>query len=164
MKEWLDQKFADWRGTDRTKTIQGFSVYLGVEYGALEHWMSGRRKPKRENVDRLADKLGQEAYDVAGLARPGNGVEQRVMSKFASSWNKMPPDLQRETEELFETITVEEFAIYLKEIIKRKMGRAVRGASACDENESDEKQPQSRPAKGTRQNKAQLLRRGGGVS
>jgi transcriptional regulator with XRE-family HTH domain len=76
MKEWLDNKFAEWRGADRTKTIQDFSIYLGVEYGALEHWMSGRRKPRRENVDKLAERLGLEAYDIAGFARPdGNDAD-----------------------------------------------------------------------------------------
>lgn len=70
MKEFLDQKFAEWRNADRAKTIQDFSIYLGVEYGALEHWMSGRRSPRRENVAKLAEKLGIETYDAAGLARP----------------------------------------------------------------------------------------------
>lgn len=159
MKQFLDRKFAEWRGSDRRKNIQDFAIYLGVEYGALEHWMSGRRSPKRDNIAKLSEKLGLEVYDIAGYARPGgNGIEPRVYAKFIRGWNDLPPDLQKEVEEIFSTMTPGDFAEFFKELIGRKLLRSGRGS----ENAAGEpgEQPPAHPSgKGAKRNKAQLLQR-----
>ena len=155
MKDYLDHEFWKWQAGDRDKKLFDFAKYLGVEYGALSAWMNGTRKPRRDNVAKLSEKLGPETYDVAGFARPDGqgilppGVAPRVLSKFAASWNDMPDDLRRETEELFGTITAEEFAIFLREIIRRKTACA-RGESEPDDGELDEDQPPRQRGKGAK--------------
>lgn len=134
MKAWLDQRFAAWRGADRTKTIQDFAEFLGVEYGALEHWMSGRRNPKRENVARLAEKLGLEAWDAAGFARPRQEGGAQVPGKFMDDWRDMTPEQRQELESFFATITAEELLDFLRAAIdvKRKWRGKRNGAGSGD--------------------------------
>ena len=71
LKEYLDSEYWKWQAGDRRKTLIQFAEYLGVEYGALTSWMSGTRKPRRENIVKMAQKLGPSVYDATGLARPG---------------------------------------------------------------------------------------------
>jgi len=71
IKQYLDDEYWKWQSGDRKKTLIQFAEYLGVEYGALTSWMSGIRKPKYENVVKLAEKLGPDVYDTTGFARPG---------------------------------------------------------------------------------------------
>ncbi len=128
MKQFLDRRFSEWRGADRTKTIQDFGVYLGVEYGALEHWMSGRRNPKRENVARLAEKLGLEAYDAAGFARPRRDGDTQIPDRFVDDWKNLSPEQRQEFEQFFATITAEELLDFLRAAIavRSRRGRGKR--------------------------------------
>ena len=71
IKEYLDSEYWKWQSGDRKKTLIQFAEYLGVEYGALTSWMNGTRKPRYENVVKLAEKLGPGIYDVTEFARPG---------------------------------------------------------------------------------------------
>jgi transcriptional regulator with XRE-family HTH domain len=157
MKAWLDQKFADWRGADRAKDLIDFSKYLGIEYGTLNNWMNGTRNPKKENVAKLSEKLGLEAYDVAGFARPGiEGTEPYMVSKFALGWKMFPPDLQRDYEEFFASATSEEVVELFKDVIKTRLSRGKQVASDADDEHDEE--PAS-PQKKSGRKQARLSRR-----
>lgn len=134
MKEFLDREFWKWQNGDRTKTLLQFAEYLSVEYGALSAWMNGARHPKRESVTRLAEKLGLEAWDAAGFARPNQGETLRVPGKFMDDWKNLTPEQRSEFESFFATITAEELLDFLRAAIdvKRKWRGKRNGAGSGD--------------------------------
>lgn len=84
LAKWLNEKFLSWQSqTGERKTIGDFAIYLGVNEGALGHWMNGRRSPSRANADQISRKLGYEILDILGFARPAE-----------SYFDELPPDLQ----------------------------------------------------------------------
>lgn len=141
MKAFLDREYWKWQAGDRRKNLILFSEYLSVEYGALSAWMNGTRKPNRENVDKLSEKLGLEVYDIAGYARPmnGSGVEPRIYAKFTEGWRKLPPDLQRDIEDFFSTITPEELQDFIADAIRFRREHGRRSADDSGESRRDEK-------------------------
>lgn len=68
-KEWFNQQFAEWRGTSR-RGVSDFAEYLGLKQPQVSDWLNGRYKPRGENADLLAGKLGPEVYDALGIRRP----------------------------------------------------------------------------------------------
>ena len=161
MKDYLDREYWKWQAGDRKKNLVLFAEYLDVEYGALSAWMNGTRKPRRENVDRLAEKLGQGAYDAAGLARPDNGdIEPRMISMFTRGWKLFPPDLQRDYEEFFASATSEEVIELFKDVIKTRLARGKRSAVADDDGSDEEP---AEPPKSSGRKQSRLLRRADGA-
>jgi transcriptional regulator with XRE-family HTH domain len=98
MKDFLSREYWKWQAGNRNKKLIQFAEYLGVEYGALSAWMNGTRKPKKDNVAKLSEKLGIEVYDIAGLARPG-GLAQPVadpdLDFINLNWERTPPEVRK---------------------------------------------------------------------
>ena len=70
-KDYLLKKFWEWeKSTGKRQSFSAFANYLGVKQSAFAHWIGGNITPSRESVDKLAEKLGEETYDAAGLPRP----------------------------------------------------------------------------------------------
>jgi len=68
--EWLDKNFRKWQDSQgKRSTITAFAKWLDIPRPLLSHYMNGRNKPEGKNVDKLAAKLGNEIYDILGLAR-----------------------------------------------------------------------------------------------
>ena len=65
---WLNNKFLDWeRETGKHQTITSFAKYLNVPYIPLLSWLHGNFNPSLKNLNKIAAKLGTEAYIAAGL-------------------------------------------------------------------------------------------------
>jgi len=68
---WLESKFLAWMGeAGKRRTLSDFAKYLGVSQSLLSHWLNGRYLPERENVSKLAARLGPEVYELVGMLRP----------------------------------------------------------------------------------------------
>jgi len=162
MKEYLDNQFWKWQAGDRDKRLLDFATYLGVEYGALSAWMNGTRKPRRENVARLSEKLGLEVYDVAGYARPNNGdIDPDLMSTFIQGWRRFPPDLQRDLEELVTTSTDEEAEAIFRRAVQ--LWRSDQDGVASDDGDDAPSPKVPAPEKGAGRQQARLRRRADGA-
>jgi len=68
---WLNQKYLEWQiGSGGRKTISEFADYLNIPRSVVNHYLNGRTTPKRKNTEKIATKLGPEAYDLMGFQRP----------------------------------------------------------------------------------------------
>lgn len=95
-KDWLDTKYQKWtEGEKRGKSITKFAKYLGVKQQTLNNYINGDvKKPDAEFLEKLALKLGIEAYDAAGVERPDmflwriktawHGVSQKKREELAN--------------------------------------------------------------------------------
>jgi transcriptional regulator with XRE-family HTH domain len=76
---WLMDKFVEWeRKKGQRQSYSAFARYLGVKQSSLSQWLAGNYPPSRENVEKLAEKLGPEIYDIMGMERPDPDIEQLV--------------------------------------------------------------------------------------
>ena len=83
--QWLDQQFLKWQiSQGGSKTVVEFAHYLGVSRDALYKWMNGQRVPDLEYIEKLADKLGVEIYDMLGLQRPNEHL-----SRVKTVWDNL---------------------------------------------------------------------------
>jgi len=70
-KDWLMEKFLEWeKQQTRRQTYSSFSRYLGIKQNTFSQWMAGNYVPSRENADQLANRLGNEIYEVLGMKAP----------------------------------------------------------------------------------------------
>ena len=98
--QWLEQQYLDWEHqSGRRKTLQQFADYLGISSSLLSHYLSGSREPAAENLDKIADKLGDEVYDVLERPRP-----DPILRNVIRKWGK----LSDEQKARIETITNEQ--------------------------------------------------------
>lgn len=80
--EWLENKFIAWMSeTGRHRTVSEFAAWLDIPRPLLSRYLNGQRQPSRENVDKIAARLGPEVYDLLGLQRPDPRI-QRLVSAF----------------------------------------------------------------------------------
>ena len=88
--EWLEGKFTEWSNTQprRNRSLTSFAKYLGVGQPSLSQWMAGNYPPSNDNVERLADKLGYEIYDILEMPRPN------PMIKTLESLDDEDPDVK----------------------------------------------------------------------
>jgi len=64
-------QYLDWqRELGKTQPRVAFAKWLGIPQPTLSAYLHGRRSPQGFTVDKLAEKLGVEVYDVLGLKRP----------------------------------------------------------------------------------------------
>jgi transcriptional regulator with XRE-family HTH domain len=72
--DFLEKKYLEWRAQQETRKagITQFADYLGVPRASLNNYMlrGTRPKPDDENLERIAGKLGGDAYGVLGYQRP----------------------------------------------------------------------------------------------
>lgn len=155
----LTQKFVDWRAEDWRKTAADFAREVGCPPQNMGRWLDGKSLPDLKYISMLA-KVMPEIYEIMEMT-PASGVEPRIPSKFTASWRKMPPELQRETEEFFGTITAEEFAELILDVIRIRRERGKGDADAPDDDAPDEAAASSQRTKGRKQAR---LRPSGGTA
>lgn len=70
--EWFDEQFDAWSKLHGGKSENQFSAYLGISQPTVNSWrLRTRGVPKTKAIiDKLAEKLNYEVYDVLGLERP----------------------------------------------------------------------------------------------
>lgn len=69
--QYLEMKYLEWQQKQGgRKTIAEFAAYLGIAQTTASSYMNGVRKPEGEKLQRIAEKLGIEVYDVLGVQRP----------------------------------------------------------------------------------------------
>jgi hypothetical protein len=79
--------------TGRTVKDVEFAAWLEIDPAIISHWKRGNRVPIEETLDRVAAKLGTEAYDAAGKPpRLPNNQNVRVIAKVL---HLLPPEAQK---------------------------------------------------------------------
>lgn len=69
--QFLELKFLEWQQAEGgRKTVKQFAAFIGVSQSTISTWWNGDRSPEGENIQKIANKLGIEVYDVLGLPRP----------------------------------------------------------------------------------------------
>lgn len=83
LSHWLEMKYIEWMGVEQgIKTQREFAEFLDIDPVRLNHYFNGRRKISDPGtIDKFAEKLGPEIYDVLGLARPDEQL-QELTSKW----------------------------------------------------------------------------------
>jgi hypothetical protein len=82
-QEWLDQKYTEWERTQASRqTYYNFARFLDISHTDLTQWISGAARPAGEDLAKIAGKLGEEIYDLLGVAHP-NPQFQRMVAAFS---------------------------------------------------------------------------------
>jgi transcriptional regulator with XRE-family HTH domain len=90
-RQFLELKFLQWQQeSGGRKTVREFAKYIGVGQSSISMWWNGERLPEGENVQKLAQKLGLEVYDVLGLPRPDANLHY-----LQKHWDDFSPEVQR---------------------------------------------------------------------
>jgi len=131
--EWLWQeyeKFAKIPGSRRVKSQAEFARYLGVTTGSLSRWLNADNPPGYDNVIALANKLGNDIYEVTGFKPPA--------PLSISEWiaNRSPEEIAKLASAMDEWKTVcsdkgidttsPESAMILVELVKRSNDASMR--------------------------------------
>ena len=83
--QWLEQQYLAWEmQSGQRKTLLQFAEYLGISNSLLSHYLSGTRKPSDPILDRIVEKLGDEAYDVLEKPRP-----DPLLRRIIQNWGQM---------------------------------------------------------------------------
>lgn len=79
---WLERKFLNWQAENgRRASLQEFADYIGYSRPLISMWLSGKRLPAEDGIERLADLFGLDVYDVLNLPRP-NPYLQKINRVF----------------------------------------------------------------------------------
>ncbi len=93
-KDWFEGKYLEWRNKQprNKQSVRTFALWLGLKQPTVNNYINGKRTPKGQELDLVAEKLGQDAYQEAGELPP----DARLM-KIIQSW----PLLSEEQRERF---------------------------------------------------------------
>jgi hypothetical protein len=78
--------------TGRTVKDVEFAAWLEIDPAIISHWKRGNRVPVEETLDRVAAKLGLEAYEVAG--KPPRLPDDKNIRIIAKVLHLLPPKAQ----------------------------------------------------------------------
>jgi len=92
-KDWINKKFVEWRGETRLG-VTDFANYIGVSQSTMSSWMVGVIPKAPHNVLKLADKYGDEIYDL-GIPMP-----ESPLSTFPPGIRRRLRTAQKEIETL----------------------------------------------------------------
>lgn len=71
ISQWLEREYLRWQLEEgRRGTIGDFAEWLGVSRNTYNNWATRGRPPSRKHVELLAEKLGEDIFDIVGLPRP----------------------------------------------------------------------------------------------
>lgn len=77
LADWLNKRYLEWQvKTGVRQPMRAFADYLGIKPTSLSNWLNSSIPPSKDNVDKIAEKLGPEIYDILGLARPDPNEEK----------------------------------------------------------------------------------------
>lgn len=69
--QWFEKQFLEWQLKEGgRKTVHEFAAFLGVSQPTVSTWLNGTREPTGKNVDKIAEKLDHEVYEILGLRTP----------------------------------------------------------------------------------------------
>lgn len=69
--QWLEKRYIDWlHETGERRTQRQFAAWLGITPALLSHYLRGTRRPMGVFLDAIAERLGDDAYDLAEVKRP----------------------------------------------------------------------------------------------
>ena len=130
VSKWLTNRFLDWqRDQGELKSVSEFAEFLGVSQSVASKWLNGVQPPKGLYVERLAEKLGIEIYDVLGLERPATPRPDPQVAEMMTLYNQAPKkESLLEWLRLFSQMSVEQRE---KEIVRLKEAKESDGP---DEN------------------------------
>ena len=99
-KDWITKKYLDWRGDaiGRDRSIKKFSDFIGVSQPLMSRWMNEKNKPSLENAIKIADRFGNEVYDILDIPQD----ERPVRADLREAIRQVPPENQDELLELIE--------------------------------------------------------------
>jgi len=99
--KWLERQYIEWlQEKGEIASQKEFAEYIGIEPMNLSNYLNAKRKmPDPDSTLKIAEKLGPEAYDVLGLARP-----DLQLKELTSVWHK----LDRETQDKLLKIALNE--------------------------------------------------------
>ena len=97
LSEWLREKYLEWqKELGKLRSVSSFARYLGISQQALNSYMNGSYLPKRENLAKIAGKLGYEVYEILGMGfmiKPPKKTEEEIW-KMAEALQIFPPGFQ----------------------------------------------------------------------
>ena len=81
-KDWFEREFTQWSATQdrRNRSIRKFGLWLGLPQQTVNNYINGDRVPRGRELDKIADKLGMEAYDAAGEPRPDERLRKIIQA------------------------------------------------------------------------------------
>ena len=99
-KDWITKKYLDWRGDaiGRDRSIKKFSDFIGVSQPLMSRWMNEKNNPSLENARKIADRFGNEVYDILDIPQD----ERPVRADLREAIRQVPPENQDELLELIE--------------------------------------------------------------
>lgn len=102
--EWITKKYTSWAGKQEKNadTVENFANTIGVSQQLMSFWLNGKRQPGGRTIPLLAQKFGQEVYEVLGI--PVNANEE-------VPWDQLPGPFR----ERLEAATAEVNARYQRE-------------------------------------------------
>lgn len=73
--QYLEKKYLEWQQVvGERKTVREFAEYIGVSASSITMWWKGKRTPEGDNIQKLAEKLGIEVYDILEIPRPNENL------------------------------------------------------------------------------------------
>lgn len=85
---WLERQYVAWQNQDgKRKSIKSFAEWLDLPQPVLSHYLNGSRSPTNDNLEKIAVKLGDEAYDALDRQRP-----DPLLRKLKLSWCQLSDD------------------------------------------------------------------------
>lgn len=83
--QWLNGKFIEWiASTGKRHTVKEFATWLNIPRPLLSRYLNGSRIPSRKTADLIANRLGQEIYDVLGMQRP-----DEILQRLQGVWDRL---------------------------------------------------------------------------
>ena len=93
---WLEQKYIAWIAeAGQLRTLKEFAGWLGIGNAVLSHYIHGTRRPDPKQVEKIALKLGIEAYDLLNMPRPDPGL-----FKVKANWHILSEEQKRRIGEI----------------------------------------------------------------
>jgi transcriptional regulator with XRE-family HTH domain len=85
LKQWNDHDLKQGRRT----TQQELADYLGVTRASVAQYISGKKIPEGENLARIANRFGHEAYALVGAGLPLNSVPPALATRLQSALSEI---------------------------------------------------------------------------
>jgi transcriptional regulator with XRE-family HTH domain len=89
-KTWIMRKWAEWDAREGKRTTQqDLAGYLGIPRPSLANYLLAKKLPEGENLKRIADRFGVEAYVFAGNGLRVDNVPPVLVSRIASAFDEI---------------------------------------------------------------------------
>ncbi len=97
---WLEKQYIAWlSAAGERRTQRQFAAWLGLSNALLSHYLRGSRSPSDEYLEKIAAKLGDEAYDILEQPRP-----DKLFRRLKFAWQKLTSDERIQLEDLVDRL------------------------------------------------------------